>query len=1001
MRLLQQSELRVKRSRYFPKDRSQPFVVTFLQALISFKRLAKRLKQKVVSTRLVYDEDRHKKSYLDYEVVKAHNTREGAKFGAPVITLTNIRPPVLAVTKYRDIDTGHVFEDVYEMREAEAKTYVELKRPFISSKKKRAAILHTYVSNRVEESKHTMALGDSGVVPKRLKRKLKRTHDEHTKELHRKLGEHHNHDKHHKRKSLQHNNTSKEFASTHNKGRREEDARRLNKDGLHEKNQHNHHEIDHDDEDGVDKGEVTVGGKKVGDDKSMEKYIEYIPGTEIYYGSGISLQARHGGFLSFHDDTAIKASAHKTLPTARYVILKSSDLSNKGAVKYGDAVWLQGQSSEVLGACFSGSITQGEGRDLRPTMIKTKRNNMFRAQQYGRWIFVNATDPVGMKGQVVKHHHNILVEQEWYYLASNSPENSYLHKIDQDIDDVVRDEGHLPMELRKKVDFFKTGQECHWKIHLVGITTADGSSESKRAQLLSAATEQIGKSTIGRRHAAKMLLTSLAQTLPHEFHPEHLKGTSLQHKQSSFLEQKKYVDRFSRMSAKGFTRQPSIKFIADLYGRKSLIYQKKREVQRLRDAQIGVEEPPVNWVEVVTTKRAELMETRYWDAAQAITLPTDTWEQMNTAMNPYYMRDFTRKLKAAMVIQKCTRKHIKEKYTLAKEFDKRDKAAKVTLLKQKMHQQNQVLLTGGVPISEEETASVKGVDVTDDRRGDAMSTKYSMTGMHKDNDQGQGTAKLSTGGPFFITEGDVASPLKEPKTARDAIDEERPSLEEYFQHTFEEANQANGASFRSESAASLELRREASSEGRRKSRAQRKAELTAVKREQARSKMAFSPDNPVGLPNEAFDDFLDSGGLTVGVNYLRTLKHIKLVGSEEVDLYGNLTVKKRPSTTHMHVYHSHAPRDGGNSPLTSPVQRKPGSAGAMVSKSAPTLPTMGDGSSLIMRNSTNQAPVKEPIITLRPPPRPSTSNIIIASKKPVPLSRSARAASGQSNRRRR
>ena len=59
----------------------------------------------------------------------------------------------------------------------------------------------------------------------------------------------------------------------------------------------------------------------------------------------------------------------------------------------------------------------------------------------------------------------------------------------------------------------------------------------------------------------KMLLTSLAQTLPSDFHPDHLKETSLQHKQSNYLEQKKYVDRFSKLSAKGFTRQPSIKFI--------------------------------------------------------------------------------------------------------------------------------------------------------------------------------------------------------------------------------------------------------------------------------------------------------------------------------------------------------------------------------------------------------------------------------------------------------
>ena len=182
----------------------------------------------------------------------------------------------------------------------------------------------------------------------------------------------------------------------------------------------------------------------------------------------------------------------------------------------------------------------------------------------------------------------------------------------------------------------------------------------------------------------------------------------MQHKQSNFLEQKKYVDRFSQLSAKGFTRQPSIKFIADLYGRQSLIYQKKREVNRLRDAQIGIEEPPVNWVEVVTTKRAELMETRYWDAAQAIVLPVETWQEMGTAMYQFYMRDFNRKLKAAMTIQKCIRRHLKEKYTLAKEFDKRDKAAQITLHKLKLHQQNQILLTGGVPVMEEESGSLAG-----------------------------------------------------------------------------------------------------------------------------------------------------------------------------------------------------------------------------------------------------------------------------------------------------
>ena len=74
------------------------------------------------------------------------------------------------------------------------------------------------------------------------------------------------------------------------------------------------------------------------------------------------------------------------------------------------------------------------------------------------------------------------------------------------------------------------------------------------------------------------------------------------------------------------------------------------------------------------------------------------------------MQDFNQKLKAAMIIQKCTRRHLKEKYTLAKEFSKRDKAAKVTLLKLKMHQQNQIFLTGGVPVTEEGSSAGDATD---------------------------------------------------------------------------------------------------------------------------------------------------------------------------------------------------------------------------------------------------------------------------------------------------
>ena len=180
-------------------------------------------------------------------------------------------------------------------------------------------------------------------------------------------------------------------------------------------------------------------------------------------------------------------------------------------------------------------------------------------------------------------------------------------------------------------------------------------------------------------------------------------------------------------------------------------------------------------------------------------------------------------------------------------------------------------------------------------------------------------------GAFFVTEGDTTSPQKQPR----AEDEDGPLLEEYFQPAIERgasvgSNQGNDDSFRGiVGVGSLEPQQEQQplSETRRDRRHRKKAQQAAIKREEARSKMAFSANNPAGLPSDAFDDFLDSGGLTVGVNYLRTLKHVKTVGAEKVDLYGNLQVaKRRPSTSSM-VHHHHAPKEEGNSPPTSPVQR--------------------------------------------------------------------------------
>ena len=72
-----------------------------------------------------------------------------------------------------------------------------------------------------------MALGNLGVVPKRLTRKLKRAQDDLSAELLRKLGDRNHHEKHSKRKSSQHQHSSKEFASTHHSHRHQHQHLRM------------------------------------------------------------------------------------------------------------------------------------------------------------------------------------------------------------------------------------------------------------------------------------------------------------------------------------------------------------------------------------------------------------------------------------------------------------------------------------------------------------------------------------------------------------------------------------------------------------------------------------------------------------------------------------------------------------------------------------------------------------------------------------------------------
>ena len=89
----------------------------------------------------------------------------------------------------------------------------------------------------------------------------------------------------------------------------------------------------------------------------LQEVLNYAAGTAVYFGATVAFQvraialelcifltaqqSRHGGFLSFNHADDIKASAHKILPSARFVIWNCDDLGDHGIVRYGDALWLQ------------------------------------------------------------------------------------------------------------------------------------------------------------------------------------------------------------------------------------------------------------------------------------------------------------------------------------------------------------------------------------------------------------------------------------------------------------------------------------------------------------------------------------------------------------------------------------------------------------------------------------------------------------------------------------
>eukprot|EP00600_Ochromonadales_sp_CCMP1393_P014448 CAMPEP_0174996962 /NCGR_PEP_ID=MMETSP0005-20121125/690_1 /TAXON_ID=420556 /ORGANISM="Ochromonas sp., Strain CCMP1393" /LENGTH=1016 /DNA_ID=CAMNT_0016251437 /DNA_START=254 /DNA_END=3301 /DNA_ORIENTATION=+ len=419
----------------------------------------------------------------------------------------------------------------------------------------------------------------------------------------------------------------------------------------------------------------------------IHEELEYESGTSIYFGATIAIQARHGGFLSYNS-SEIKASAHKVLPYTRFVVKNSEDHTDVGVMKYGDALWLQAGNHDVLGAQYGSLVDQK--RTIQPALVSCRRTSMFKAQQYGRWIVLKRDDPMSTLGQPVLHDDKIMLEQEWCFLASVSPYESSMYKTISNSDEAMR----------TKIDLFQPGDECSWKIHLVALPSDDKTGEMKRQLLLQQAKENIEDSANARYEKGPALVSSLQSKLPNYLTDDANVFNNLRRKLDISENQAYLVKRYHDMHDKQFLYgYDPTKFLSFVYGPRSNIVQLKT-ITLSKQGFIGAEQKAKQAEALLSGRELapelvvdpiEKAHDEYWDNAQRVLLHTKSWVELPSAMNAFYSTDRSKKISAALVLQKWIRKFLNSTFDYERAMKKVDLAAR-TKLQEKLIARRKLLM---------------------------------------------------------------------------------------------------------------------------------------------------------------------------------------------------------------------------------------------------------------------------------------------------------------------
>ena len=299
---------------------------------------------------------------------------------------------------------------------------------------------------------------------------------------------------------------------------------------------------------------------------------QFMVGTAIFYRAVLSLQhGKHKGVLAYEwtepvADLAAAAFAPKVALNARatapgddgtrFELLNALDLTDEKSVTYGDVVYLLAANQYALGSEYNGLVNVSGHRTLNASIVKCRVRgaaNLTPAQysthierlDQGRWTILNKDNPIGRRGEIVKHGDRIMLEQEFAYLASPSPSDVFLERTRWGVEEVWSKNPDL--------DYFNMTEECSWIPHLVqqrSLVRAD----SRRAALQLAAVNQLGDAVKVRGRAKRALIGRLGDMVDITTEFDRIQG-HLQHKLSKQGDDEHLLNLYSSMSQRQFQRK--------------------------------------------------------------------------------------------------------------------------------------------------------------------------------------------------------------------------------------------------------------------------------------------------------------------------------------------------------------------------------------------------------------------------------------------------------------